>query len=101
MIASKSHEFLSTPQAAQLMGVSYTTVIDWIKNGVYGVKLAASRVGGRWRIAHEDLAEFNAAMNSETPQQTREHTKISAKEFARKEKAHQRAKNELVALGIL
>ena len=101
MIASRSHEYLSTPQVARMMGVSYTTVIDWIKRGVFGVKLAANRVGGRWRITSEDLAEFNSAMNGDKTARTSEATKISAKEFAQREKRHQRAKLELKILGIL
>ncbi len=52
---STTHDVLSVPQAAIVLGVSETRVAKFCREGRIG-----QRVGGRWIIDHEELAEFAA-----------------------------------------
>lgn len=49
---------LALTTAASLAGVSPQTVKRWAMHGVNGVRLNASKIGGRWRTSEADLAEF-------------------------------------------
>ena len=54
-------DWKTVPAIAAEIGVEASTVLRWIARGIRGVRLVATRVGGRWRIDPADLDRFHAA----------------------------------------
>lgn len=44
----------------------FTTVFRWTKKGVRGVRLEATRVGGRWYTSDEAVDRFLARLNADS-----------------------------------
>jgi excisionase family DNA binding protein len=49
-------------EVSALYAVSRITVLRWITHGVSGIRLNATRLGGRWRITREDCETFHACV---------------------------------------
>ena len=53
------HQLLTLDEVATICRVkSVKTVRGWIKDGIDGVKLPASRLGRFWRVQPDDLMRF-------------------------------------------
>ena len=48
-------------EVARRLSVNQSTVLKWIVQGVGGVRLAAVKVGGRWRVTEAALEAFHQA----------------------------------------
>lgn len=55
-LAPESQVWVSSPKAADLLGISSRAVVKAIAEG----RLAGEQVGGRWRIAREDIEHYKA-----------------------------------------
>jgi hypothetical protein len=65
MIDLQKEKILALPQAAKLIpsnrngkGTHVSTVLRWIQKGVKGVRLEATRPGGKWVTSAEALQRF-------------------------------------------
>jgi hypothetical protein len=56
---------ISLRQAATESGAHVSTVLRWVHRGVNGVRLEASRQGGRWFTTRSALARFSATLTAE------------------------------------
>jgi excisionase family DNA binding protein len=52
-----SERYLTTREFAEIIGVSRSTVISWIKSG----RIVAYSVNGRWRIPHTEVRGYSKA----------------------------------------
>ena len=72
-------------ETAELYGVSRITVLRWITHGVSGIRLNATRLGGRWRITREDCETFHAcvtdAANREREKTVRGNSPVIARKY--------------------
>ncbi|MEP0266604.1 hypothetical protein [Dokdonia sp.] len=59
----QKREILTTSQVAKEMRKTTATIINWIKEGVRGIKLKAKANGKSYEITRLDLIEFNNKRN--------------------------------------
>lgn len=57
-------EYLPFGRVARRYGKHSSTTFRWAKDGVAGVKLKATLIGGRWMTTEAWLQEFHAAVNA-------------------------------------
>lgn len=59
------------------------SVVNWIKKGIRGVKLAAEPVGDTWYTTEDAILEFSRQLRETSTPRNRPHKKSSAREKAR------------------
>lgn len=59
-----ANEYLSFGRVARRYGKHSSTTFRWNKDGIAGVKLKATLIGGRWMTTEAWLQEFHAAVNA-------------------------------------